>query len=334
MLLEERDNIAATSGNLAVPAAPTCVARTAGSNETAITNATTDVWVKITALNYWGETSTVTGPGSCAVNNTTQVVDVTIAPVAGALAYRVYVGTGASQPTDFYLDATIGGVKYTVQGPLPTSGTTPPVSDTGTGSANDPEGIITQLSGKSASNGVYPADAAAGYYNASIGTTLSTDVVVTALRAMWDSSTGYLADPREIICEGNDAANLALDVRESTQNYLLQIQQSEMANVTTGVAVAEIQNPITRSTVATMVHPYLPQGNAILMSYTLPQPQNNISNVIETVMVQDYVTIGWPVIDATFRQSIFRYGLQAMLYAPQFCGLLQGIQASGTTPYS
>ncbi len=50
-------------------------------------------------------------------------------------------------------------------------------------------------------------------------------------------------------------------------------------------------------------------------------------------MVQDYVSIAWPVIDATFRYSIFLYGALAA-HAPQFSGILQGLQVSDTTPFS
>ena len=82
-----------------------------------------------------------------------------------------------------------------------------------------------------------------------------------------------------------------------------------------------------------LAHPYLPQGTAILNSYTLPQTQNNLGNVMENVMVQDYAQIGWPVIDPTFRQSILRLGL-FWLAAPQYCGRIQGLQRSAVTPYS
>jgi hypothetical protein len=115
--------------------------------------------------------------------------------------------------------------------------------------------------------------------------------------------------------------------------YQFRIQQSEVANVTAGIGVGAVVNPITRSVPEIVVHPYLPQGNALLMSYTLPQTQNNLGNVVEMVMVQDYAQIGWPVIDPTFRQSILRYGTFFMP-APQYCALLQGLQVSATTPYN
>ena len=53
-----------------------------------------------------------------------------------------------------------------------------------------------------------------------------------------------------------------------------------------------------------VVHPWYTQGNATLLSYQLPQTWTNVANAWEVSTVQDYVSIAWPVIDATFRYSI------------------------------
>ena len=41
----------------------------------------------------------------------------------------------------------------------------------------------------------------------------------------------------------------------------------------------------------------------------------------------------WPVIDATFRYSIFLLGT-LVAHAPFYSGILQGLQVSDVTPYS
>ena len=76
-----------------------------------------------------------------------------------------------------------------------------------------------------------------------------------------------------------------------------------MPGVRLGAAVSEFQNPVTRSVVRVVVHPWLPQGNVLLMSYTMPFAWSNVSNVVEFVAVQDYLSISWPVIDASFRSA-------------------------------
>jgi hypothetical protein len=44
-------------------------------------------------------------------------------------------------------------------------------------------------------------------------------------------------------------------------------------------------------------------------------------------------TCAWPVIDATFRYSIFLLG-SLVAHAPFYSGILQGLQVSDVTPYS
>lgn len=338
MLLEEHDILASTSQALATPAAPVLAARTAGSNETPLSGVTTDVYVKVSAINYWGETAASADATVAWASG--DVVDVTISPVAGALSYVLYVTTGAS-PGTYYQFTTntnggvVGGVKFTLQGALPTTGNTAPATDTGTFASTRSESLISVLSGQAynGGSGPYP-NVSAGYYTDASGKTLSVSVIQQALLEMFSGANGYFANPSEIVTSPQDAVNLADSIQtESVAAYQLRVQQSEMTGVTGGIAVANVVNPVTRSAPEIMVHPYLPQGQALLMSYTLPQTQNNLGNVVEMAMVQDYAQIGWPVIDPAFRQSILRYGTFFMA-APQYCGLIAGLQNSDTTPYN
>jgi hypothetical protein len=303
MLGEEYQMLAATSTNLATPGTPTATVRTAGSNETAFN--TTITAVKVAAVNYYGSTAVSAASTTFAVS-AGQVVDVTIPTVAGALTYNIYGYNG----TNYYLLATgVGGTKYTLQGfsTLPAT-VTPPASDTGTGSATRMEGIIPTLTGKSNASGVYPANWQGGYVNQSVGTHLSYSALYTALQQLWDNSGSnnpgaFRADPAEIVGEGGDIMRLSNDVisQGSATTYRLFLDQSDVAGVRVGAAVSEFQNPITRSVLKLVVHPWLTQGTAMLMTYQLPQTWTNVANAWEMTMVQDYVSIAWPVIDATFR---------------------------------
>ena len=338
MLLEEHDILASTSQALTTPAAPTLAARTAGSNELPLSGVTTDVYVKVSAINYWGETAA--SADATVAWAAGQVVDVTIAPVAGALSYVLYVSTGAAPGTFYQFEyntngGVVGGVKFTLQGALPVAGATAPAADTGTFAATRSESLISVLSGQAYNGGAGPyPNAPAGYYNNAEGKQLTVDIVQNALLEMFNGANGYFANPSEIVTSPNDAVVLANSIQsESIAAYQLRVQQSEMSGVTAGIAVANVVNPVTRSAPEIMVHPYLSQGNALLMSYTLPQTQNNLGNVVEMAMVQDYAQIGWPVIDPAFRQSILRYGTFFMA-APQYCGLIAGLQQSDTTPYN
>lgn len=348
MLGEEYTMLSATGTALTKPANPTCTARTAGSNETKLSGLTsTKLYVKVTARNLFGETVAQT-TGVTVTVTTGKVVDVAISPVRGAYYYNIYVTTGVSAGTYYKMVTGVGAAKYTLQGAIPSSGTGLPTADTGTAKSTTYEGWLSVLDGHAATDAsVYPTTPtvfSGSYINKSVGKTLSHEVVFTALNGMWDgknSSTNtstagaFRADPAELVAEGSDIARLADEVISSgsSTNYRLFLAQDEIGGVTSGAAVSEIQNPITRSLVRIVVHPWLPQGTAFLNSYNLPMSWSNVSNVWENVMVQDYLSINWPVIDASFRYSIYFYGA-LVNYAPQYGAVLQGLQQSQTTPYS
>jgi hypothetical protein len=337
MLGEEYAMLAASSTALATPGTPTAAVRTAGSNETAFN--TTITAVKVVASNYYGTTATSAASSGFTVS-AGQVVDVTFpAMPAGGQSWNIYGYDG----TSYYLMASgVGGTKYTLQGfgTLPAT-VTPPAADTGTGSGTRMEGLIPTLTGKSATSGIYPSNWQGGYVNSSVGQHLNYSVLYTALQNLWDGQTGsnnpgsFRADPGEIVGEGGDIMRLSNDVisQGAATNYRLFLEQSEVPGVRVGAAVSEFQNPITRSILKLVVHPWLTQGTAMLMSYQLPQTWTNVANAWEMTMVQDYVSIAWPVIDATFRYSIFMFGA-LVAHAPQYSGILQGLQVSDTTPFS
>jgi hypothetical protein len=375
MLGEEYQMIAGSSQNLAAPAAPTLVARTAGANETALTGVTTPVAVKVSALNYFGES--VGGTASATVAWAAgQVIDVTITPVTGAQQYNIYVSFNSGT---YYLQAgtqvsatgvvtqgtqtanSVGGLRFTLQGAIatatnasgPGSTTTnvsPLTTDTGTGGSNRMEGLIPTLTGLS-STGSGPYSNVGfestnvwkgGYINNAVGTHLSTNAIFTALDALWENngmnnvSPGvYKADPSEIVADGGDLMRLANDMllQGNALNYLLNISQDQISGIRAGAAVAEFVNPVTRTTVKLTVHPWLSQGTALLMSYQLPQTWSHVDNAWEMTVVQDYVSVAWPVIDATFRYSIFLLGT-LVAHAPFYSGILQGLQVNDVTPYS
>jgi hypothetical protein len=337
MMGEEYQLLAGTSTALNAPGQPTLTARTAGSNETAITTGST-LYVQVTATNYFGETAVSTYQ-SVSFTAGTQVVDVTIVPSQGAQSYNIYANTSSGTGTYYRVGTGVGGVRFTIQSTIATSGSTPPSADTGTGSNTRLEGLIPTLTGKSANTTVYPSGWQGGYSNPSVGTHLSYNALYAALDALWESvyttPGAFRADPAEIVGDGGDIMRLSTDVinQGSATNYRLWLDQADVSGVRVGAAVSEFQNPITRSVLKLVVHPWMTQGTAMLMTYQLPQTWTNVANAWEMTCVQDYVSIAWPVIDATFRYSIFLYAALCG-YAPYYSGILQGLQVSDTTPYS
>lgn len=375
MLGEEYQMLAGSSQNIAAPGTPTTTARVAGSNETAISTSPSHFRVIVTALNYFGESIGSVGSADITTVTSSQVVDVTIAPVAGAQQYNIYVATASATPSNsqYWLQAgtsvqsgtgtvgsttyqgtqtanAVGGLRFTIQGVLATATANPMTVDSGTGGTNRMEGIIPTLSGLSATgSGPYTNVGfetqnvwKGGYINQAVGTHLSTNAIFTALDAMWENngmnnvSPGvYKADPSEIVADGGDLMRLANDMllQGNSLNYLLNISQDQISGIRAGAAVAEFVNPVTRSTVKLTVHPWMSQGTALLMSYQLPQTWSHVDNAWEMTVVQDYISVAWPVIDATFRYSIFLLG-SLVAHAPFYSGILQGLQVSDVTPFS
>lgn len=299
MLGEEYQMLAGTSTILAVPTIVSATVRTAGSNETTV-GTNTNFSVYVTATNYYGET-TISSVSTVSGGTTSgQVVDVVIGPVAGALAYNVYVSTnGSPSRTNAWRVATnVGGVKYTIQGTPPSSGTNPPAADSGTGTGTRMEGVIPTLAGKSQGTGVYPSNWQGGYVNQSVGTHLSYNAIYTALDSLWENQASnnpgaFRADPAEIVGDGGDIMRLSNDVisQGAATNYRLFLDQTDVPGVRVGAAVSEFQNPITRSILKMVVHPWLLQGTALFMTYQLPQTWSNVAHAWEMTMVQDYVSI-------------------------------------------
>jgi hypothetical protein len=339
MLGEEYQMIAGTSAPLTVPGTPTATLRTAGSNETPI-GSNANYAVCVTSVNYFGET-TISAFSTNVVTTTSTVVDVTIPTVPGAMGYNLYVSVNGSptQANAWRAASNVGGIRYTLQGTAPSSGLQAPTSDSGTGAGTRMEGVVPTLAGASATAGIYPSGWQGGYINQNVGTHLSYNALYTALDGLWEtnaSNTGaFKADPAEIVGNGGDIMRLSNDViaQGSATNFRLFVEQSEVPGIRVGAAVSEFQNPVTKSILKMVVHPWLTQGTAMLMTYQLPQTWSNVSNAWEMTCVQDYISIAWPVIDATFRYSIFLYGA-LVGHAPFYSGLLQGLQVSDTTPYS
>ena len=325
---EEYLNIAGTATALKAPT-HVATARTAAAGETAISGSTQgDVWIAVTARNYYGETIAST---SLAVAWTSgQVIDVVITPGANDAVqqYSVYVGTTSTDPTAAgrFLYSTSGATKVTVQGAVPTAGHTAPTVDSGTSGSNRWEGILSVMSGKAAANSVYPTGFQGGYFNGNVQDVLNLNAINKALQGVYNGPGAFRASPEELFCDGIDATNLSADVAKngSGTNYQLLIEQGQMAGVIHGTAVSQLVNPITRRLLNVTVHPGWLQGTAFMTQWTTPNAARN-SNVWEMRMVQDLLSVAWPVIDPTYRYSMFEYGT-FFAQAPQYAALLGGLQ--------
>ena len=136
------------------------------------------------------------------------------------------------------------------------------------------------------------------------------------------------ADPDEILMNGSDRKQLSDAIKGSANaNYRLQISQDEATGVTFGSVVNGIVNETTGKSLDITVHPWLPQGVAPVLSYTLPIPDTEVSDVWANYLVQDYLGIQWPVTQFAYEFSTYFRGT-FFCSAPAWNGIVSGITAA------
>jgi hypothetical protein len=94
--------------------------------------------------------------------------------------------------------------------------------------------------------------------------------------------------------------------------------------VTYGSVVTGLQNEVTGKGLALTVHPWLPQGVSPVLSYQLPIPDTEVSDVWSNFMVQDYMGIQWPVTQFQYEFSTYFRGT-FFCSAPAWNGAVSGI---------
>lgn len=318
MLLTGRGTASAFLGALAAPTGLALTARTAAAGETALTGFTTNVYVKVTSdAGDFGQ-SVLTAAANVAVS-AGQVVDVTATLPAGATGMRVYVSTGASDPGDAsrWYAGRSGYNLFTLQGALPTSGTAASAVTADTSAyASGYDGILPICTG-----------AESGYVNRLNGALSTANPGVewqNAFVALYDK---VKADPDRTLLNGSDRKQLSDALKtSSSSNYRMTITQDQLTGVTLGDVVNTIINEVTGKGVSVEVHPWMPQGNAPIISDSLPIPDSEVSDVWSVFNVQDLMGIDWPVNQFAFESSSYWFGT-LLCYAPAWNGAITGIKA-------
>lgn len=327
MLLMGRGTASGYAGALAAPTGVSLVDNTLGTGQVALTGYTTNIYVYVTAdAGAFGE-SVVSSVANIAPTGGHNVV-LRLTDVPQALGYKVYIGTGASQPANssffFYgrfpnqaaNNGGAGGTGIVLQGAIPTSGANPPTADTSAYAAGY-DGILPWVMGTSSG------------YNVKINSTFSTSnpgsEFQTAFASLYNS---VKADPDRILFNGADRKQQSDTLKAgSSNNYFLQITQDEVRGVALGSVVVAIMNETTGKRVEMEVNPWLPQGVCPIISDTLPIPDTQVSNVWSVVNVQDLMGIDWPVTQFAYESSSYWYGTM-LCYAPAWNGCVSGVTAA------
>jgi hypothetical protein len=101
-------------------------------------------------------------------------------------------------------------------------------------------------------------------------------------------------------------------------------------NVRVGAVVSTVLNEVTGKALDVLVHPWMPQGNSMIRSVTVPLPSSNISETFAWAGPQDYSLVNWAPQQFSWDSSTIILGTLCS-YAPTYSALLQGIVGVGAT---
>ena len=342
MLLGSRGTASGFLGALSTPGTPTLTVRNAVTGETGNSANIATLTVAVTAATQFGETVIASAATAGMSAATGKVVDVSIAaPVVGAQAYRVYAGVNNTPANLFPAGLTISNSGTSV---LSTpfgnqvgvitiaSGTTGAVTVNFTGAGtggqpstgSNPPAAATDSSAL-AYDGILPIcqGANSGYtkYLGAVFGANPADEYNQAFAFMFDQNK---ADPDEVLLNGNDRKQVSdlIKLNSNSSSYRISIENEH--NYSIGAVVTGVQNEVTGKMVDFTVHPWLQQGISPILSWTLPLPDTQISDVWKVFNVQDYMAVQWPVNQFAYESSTYWYGT-FLCYAAQWNGCLTGI---------
>ena len=327
MMLMARGTASGYSGVIAAPTALVASSPAASGSQTALASGTYYVYITADAgisANGFGE-SIVSAVASETVA-TGDVLTVSFTGSVGALGYNVYVGTATGTANCTYQGTVKGALSVTIQGAsatnLPannfafsTTGAAASRANTNTSAyATGYDGILPTVLGPNT-----------GFNNA-INSTFSTANPGVEFQTVFANLyQNVKADPDMVLMNGNDRKQLSDAIKNgSNANYRLVINQPGETGTTYGSIVTGLQNEVTGKAVDIMVHPWLNSGVAPVLSFTLPIPDTQVSDVWANFLVQDYMGIQWPVTQFTYDFSTYFRGT-FFCTAPAWNGAVSGI---------
>jgi hypothetical protein len=334
MLMEERMMLMArgtASGYSGALAAPTFTVASPVASGSQVALAATNYFINVTtdagiSVNGFGESILGTESGSTAVASG-DVLTVTVATaVPGALGYNIYVGTTTGAANLKYQGTLKGTGTFTIQGATATglTGNNAAFSTTGAAASRATADTSAYATGY---DGILPTVLGSNSgFNNSINSTFSTSNPGVEYQAVFAQLyQNVKADPDMVLMNGNDRKQLSDAIKNgSTANYRLTIDNPGASGTTYGSIVTGLQNEVTGKSVDIVVHPWLNSGVSPVLSFTLPIPDTEVSDVWANFLVQDYMGIQWPVTQFAYEFSTYFRGT-FFCTAPAWNGAVSGI---------
>ena len=327
MMLMARGTASGYSGAIAAPTALNAASPAASGSQTALAAQVYYIYITADAgISGSGFGESIVSAVASETVASGDVLTVSWTGSVGALGYNIYVGTATGTANAKYQGTVKGATSVVIQG---ASATNLPANN-----------FAFSTSGAAASRANADTSAYATGYDGILPTVLgpNTGALNTINAAFSTSNPGVefqnvfatlysnvKGDPDLVLLNGNDRKQLSDAIKSgSTANYRLTIQEPGKDGVTYGSIVTGLQNEVTGKAVDLMVHPWLNQGVAPVLSFTLPIPDTEVSDVWANFMVQDYMGIQWPVTQFSYDFSTYFRGT-FFCTAPAWNGAVSGI---------
>ena len=324
MMLMARGTASGYSGALSAPTV-TLTKPSAATGQVALADATYYVYVTADAgISGSGFGESIV-PTVAFTTTSSQVLKIVVADVVGALGYNVYIGTTTGTANAKYQGTFKGNTAYVVGAGSTSVGDTLIYSTASSilasranadtsAYATGYDGILPTVLGP---NSGYINDINASFSNTNPGVEYQ-----KVFAGLYDA---VKADPDAILINGSDRKQLSDAIKgAANSNYRLQISQDETNGVVYGSVVGGIVNEVTGKALDLIVHPWLPQGVSPVISWTLPIPDTEVSDVWSNYLVQDYMGIQWPVTQFAYEFSTYFRGT-FFCTAPAWNGVVSGI---------
>ena len=327
MFLYARGTASAFSGALAAPTGIVASSPAAITGQTALASGVYYIYITANAgISGSGFGESIVSSVASETIASGDVLSLTWTAVSGAIGYNIYVGTATGTANCKYV-GTAQGNSAVIQGAAATnlSGDNFAFSTTGAAASRANADTSAYATGY---DGILPTvlGANSGFNNNIDGALFSTsNPGVEYQKVFYELYNNVKADPDEILINGADRKQLSDAIKNgSTANYRLTLAQTDTGNYVGGATIGGLNNEITGKLVPITVHPWLQQGVSPVLSYTLPIPDTEVSDVWAAVNVQDYMGIQWPVVQFTYDFSTYYRGT-FFCYAPAWNGAVSGI---------
>ncbi len=251
------------------------------------------------------------------------VLSMSVAPVAGAMAYAWFWGVAAGNLT---LGAITTINSYTATAAATGTSNAPGTSNfnalTATNRSTDSlkfDGLLTfaSQSALGAYQGVMPTG------TAGIGTALTSDgaggivEIDAALKWFWDN---YRLAPSTLWVNSQEMNNIGKKILAGAANGAMRINfNMDQGMIGGGIMVRTYLNKFAMDGATELkirLHPNMPAGTILFQTESLPYPLSNVSNILQMRMRREYYQIEWPQTSRKYQYGIYEDGVLQNYFPP------------------